>query len=148
MTTRAYNSVKNDPTIVSFGVLLEPYALDKSLKQYSFYVDPAKDNKDVYVHPYEFGDCDSYDWYKWVKQLKETFSDPYPNSNGNMIISYMKAIEYKDEFKGIAAVDINASYFNNIVLDNNKYSSMFTTAINQNEVVVFHTKNDKLIKKI
>ena len=147
MTTRAYNSVKYDPTVVSFGVLLEPYALDKSIKQYSFYVDPTEGNKDISLHPFEFAGCDSYDWYKWVKELKATFSDPYPNSNGDMIISYMKAIEYNNEFKGIAAVDINASYFNNIAVDNKKYSSMFTTAINQNQVVVFHTKNSKHIKK-
>ena len=147
LAQRALNTVRNDSKVVSFGLLLEPYALDKDLKNYSFYVDSTKDNKDIYIHPFEFEGVDSSEWYSWVKDLKATFSDPYPNSNGDMIISYMRGIEYNGEFKGIVAVDISASFFDDIAKTSKRYSSMYSLGYNQNMNVVYHTQNSKLIKK-
>lgn len=98
--------------------------------EFAFYVDLTKDGKNVYLHKYGEGvskDCAAYaksDWYGWAKELKATFSDSYPNSNGDMIISYMRALEYEGEFKGIVAVDISVAFFEEIVTKNNKYDSM------------------------
>ena len=137
----------NNPAVASVGVLLEPYAMDESLENYSFYVYPetGADGKIEPSFPYsEYG---NEAWYGWVKKYKSTFSDPYDYGTGNYVISFMRAIEYNGKFMGIVAVDINISYFGEIILNDNKYKTMFNSIYNQNNVCVYNGRGNKYIKK-
>ena len=58
----------------------------------------------------------------------------------------MRAIKHKDQFKGIVAVDLNASYIDQAVKTSNAYSSMFNTLFNHNNVISY-TQNKKNMKK-
>lgn len=147
ITELSRNEVNNNPAVASIGVLLEPYALDDSLQDFSFYVFPSN-NSDEKIEPYmEYSGYGNEEWYGWVKKLKSTFSDPYDYGTGNFVISFMQAIEYNGEFKGIVAVDINASYFDEIIENDNKYNSMYSAVYNHNNVCVYNGKGNNYIKK-
>ena len=147
ITESIRNTVMNDERVASRGLLFEPFAFAKQIKEYTIYTYKGigiEDQLAPYHVPYEkYG---SLEWYSWVNKLEKTFSDPYDLGTGNFVVSYMRAIKHKDQFKGLVAVDLNASYIDQTVKTSNAYSSMFNTLFNHNNVISY-TQNKKNMKK-
>ena len=102
--------------------------------------------------------------YRWIESAIKQELDKYRNvvrfpknkneldegsqqKTGNYVISFMRAIEYNGKFMGIVAVDINISYFGEIILNDNKYKTMYNSIYNQNNVCVYNGRGNNYIKK-
>lgn len=140
------NTVINDERVSSMGLLFEPYGFIQNINDYSIYTykGVGKNDKPMPYEPYTtYG---SLEWYGWVNKLEKTFSDPYDYGTGNYVISFMRAVKYNNQFKGLVAVDLNASYIDEAVKTSSSYSTMFNTLFNHNNKIAY-TKNKKNINK-
>lgn len=141
MIETVQQSIAVNEDIVGMGVYFEPYAFDKNIKDYAFYLS----EKNIGSTPEPFGNYDYYssmEYYSVTKQSKSTYiTKPYEDV-GYTMVTYCSPIILNGNVQAIVTADINVTNFNNVVLDNsNNYSSMYTTIISQDGTIIFDTED-------
>lgn len=118
--------------IIGVGAMFEPYAYDKSIRSFAFYVG-SEIGKNDKIEP--FGEYEEYsqkEYYKKAVEQKEPiFTDAY-EYNGQMIISCAIPIIFENQVQGIIMANIETDSFANFIINDSKYPSMYTTIYNSN----------------
>lgn len=132
------NTVHTNENIEGGGIFLEPYVFSSELKSYSFYISEENVNESVQ----QYADYETYSqgiYYADVKKSKsQLFTEP-ALYNGVAKVTYSLPILYNDKFIGVVAFDINVSDFRNIVSNDTRYPSMYTTISNENRNIIYDT---------
>lgn len=130
----------NNDDIIGMGVLFEPYAFDKNIKDYAFYVLGAESEKDI--EPYgKYEEYSKGEFYtKAAKSLESEFTNPYEDK-GVTMVTYSVPIVFDGELKGIVTADINVTNFSKVFTPNEKYPSRYVTILNDSNVVVYDSES-------
>lgn len=132
------NTVLTNDTIESGGIFFEPYAFSNELESYSFYISEETVNEPIQ----QYADYSTYSqniYYKDVKESKkQMFTEPGVY-DGIAKVTYSLPIIYNNKFIGVITFDINASDFSNIVSNDSRYPSMYTTISNENRNIIYDT---------
>lgn len=136
LTETLRNLSINNSDIYAAGVMFEPYAFDKNIENYAFYVEETLGDSPIEA----YGDYDEYaseTYYQEARELKKGFfSQPY-SYNGIMMVTYTAPILFEDEFKGIVMADINVDYFSRTATQNAQYPSMYTTIYDETGMIIY-----------
>lgn len=129
-------NAKTNPDIVGMSVLFEPYAFDKNIKDYAFYVQGK--NSEAVLEPYEVYDVYSKEEYykKAATSMKPQFTEPYEDL-GITMVTYSVPIIYKNELKGVITADINVTNFSKVFSPDKTYPSKYITILNENNNVIY-----------
>lgn len=126
--------VGSSSDIIGGGILFEPYAYDKAIKDYSVYVSD-KGNSVTSVGEYE-----SYKNEEYYAKAKETrqpyFTAPY-RYEGTMMVSAAFPIIYDNTMQGIVAVDIGIDNFSRIAIKDERYKTLYTAVFMTDGTIVF-----------
>lgn len=133
------NTVKNNTDIVGIGTFFEPYAFDKSIKDYTIYIgtqDIESDNVQSY------GTYETYaqeEYYAVARDSQEVFvTSPYEDQ-GVLMVTISYPIVFDGKVQGVIAVDIGVDNFSRVDIKNDKYPSMYTTIYDQKTIIVYDT---------
>lgn len=134
----------NNADIVGMGVLFEPYAFDKNIKDYSFYVLGAESEKEI--EPYNTHDNYSKEEYyaKAATSMVPEFTEPYVEQ-GITMVTYSVPIIYKQQLKGIVTADINVENFSKVFQASNIYPTKFVTILNENNIIIYDSESSENI---
>lgn len=132
------NTVRINENIEGGGIFFEPNVFSDKITDYAFYISEQNMNEPVQ----HYGDYSTYSqdaYYKDVKELEDhIFTEPAVY-DGIAKVTYSLPIKYNDKFIGVVAFDINVSDFKNIVSNDTRYPSMYTTISNENRNILYDT---------
>ncbi len=134
------SSIINYPTITGVGVMFEPYEFDSKIKSYSLYI------KQGYLEakPGTYGDYEKYSIQPYFTEahtnLKPVFTDPQ-DYNGVTFISATYPIVIEGDFKGVIVVDIDITNFEQLKIQNDNFSSMYTTIYNPHGLIIYDSES-------
>lgn len=134
-------TVNSNDGIVGMGVLFEPYAFDKNIEDYSFYI--ASGNSESDIEPYDTYENYSKEEYysKAANSLKPEFTKPY-DDQGIKMVTYSTPIVFKNELKAIITADINVTNFSKVFEPNVNYPSKYITILNEDGVVIYDSEDE------
>lgn len=128
------SAVNGSDDIVGAGILFEPYAYDKAIKDYAFYITEGNDEIQ------SLGEYEAYKNEEYYAKAMETqqpyFTAPY-EYDGKMIISSAFPIMYEGNMQGVMAVDIEISDFDRISVKDERYSSLYTAIFMTDGTIVY-----------
>lgn len=132
-------TVDANEDVVGGGVLFEPYAYDKAIKDYTLYLTDGSSEVT------SLGDYENYKNEEYYAKAKETqepyFTAPYLY-DGTMMISAAFPILYQGQMQGIVAVDIGTSNFKRIAVKDDRYSSLYTAIYMPDGTFVFDSRDE------
>lgn len=133
-------TAKNNPDIVGMTAMFEPYAFDKNIKDYAFYVLGTESEKEI--EPYgAYEDYSSQEYYsKAAASLQPEFTKPYED-NGIMMVTYSVPIVYENKLMGIISADINVTNFSKVYRENKTYPSKYVTILDTDGAVVYDSES-------
>lgn len=132
---------KSNADIVGMGVLFEPYAFDKNIKDYAFYVLGSESDKEI--EPFGvYEDYSSQEYYHKPKEaMAPQFTEPYDDQGAKMV-TYCVPIIYDNVFKGVVTADINITNFGKVFTENKNYPSKYITILNENNMVIYDSEDE------
>lgn len=130
------SAVNGSEDVVGGGVLFEPNAYDRAVRDYTLYVSKGSDEIT------SLGAYESYKNEEYYAKAKETgeayFTAPY-EYEGTVMISAAFPIVYQDQMQGIVAIDIGVDNFERIAVKNDQYSSLYTAIFTTDGTIVYDT---------
>lgn len=136
----------NNDEVSGVGLLFEPYAYDKNIESYAFYVSNKLGSGEVEPYGSDYETYSKEIFYQEALEAKAPIiTEPY-EAEDTTIISYVKPILYKNEVQGVILVDIEVSVFDQIAKNSDaSYTSMYYTVFNENKTFVYDSEDpDKI----
>lgn len=141
----SWSIVSNSENIMGMGANFEPYKLDSNLRSYAFYIN--EDNAVSQTAPSlgEYEDYCNEVYYQHAKaDLLPYFTEPYEFEGIKRVIcSY--PIVYQNEFLGTITANIKLDRFGEFVKANDDYSSMYSSILTQDGIIVYDTQSEDYI---
>lgn len=132
-------TVEGSNNIIGAGVLFEPYAYDKAIKDYTLYATAGS------TEITSLGEYENYKNAEYYKQAVETqkayFTAPY-DYNGVLMVSSAFPIIYEGTMQGIVTVDIGVDNFNEIAAKDERYNSLYTAVFMTDGTIVFDSSDE------
>lgn len=137
-------TASDNADIIGMSVLFEPYAFDKNIKDYSFYV--LGENSEDEIKPYaKYDEYSKEEYYsKAAKSLEPEFTDPYEDQ-GIIMVTYSVPIVYNGKLQAIITADINVTNFSKVFSPDENYKTKYVTVLNDNNIVVYDSESDESI---
>lgn len=134
-------TASSNADIIGMTVMFEPYAFDKNIKDYSFYVLGTESEKDI--EPFAlYEEYSKQEYYsKAAASLTPEFTEPYEDQ-GIMMVTYCVPIVYNNELKGVVTADINVTNFSKVFSEDKNYPTKYITVMNENENVVYDSESE------
>lgn len=136
----ARNTAANNDDIAGVGVMFEPYAFQKDMKDFAFYVEAGKADEDV--EP--FGTYETYSsevYYQEAASLKQAIvTDPF-DYNGIKMVTYAVPIIHNGVLEGVVMADINVSNFAKVNSTSENYPSMYATIYDNNQNIIYDSED-------
>lgn len=136
----AWSTVRNNPDIVGVGAFFEPYAYDKSIRDYTIYVgvnDATNKTAQSYGAYEEFSKNDYYSVAATTK--KDYFSNPYVDQGVTMVTASFPIL-LNGQTQGVIVVDINVDNFSKVKATDEKYPTMYTNIYTEDSTIVFDSE--------
>lgn len=140
ITETIRQTAKNNVDIVGMGALFEPYAFDKNIEDYAFYVLGEESEKDI--EPFGlYKDYSAQEYYsKAAASLQPEFTAPY-DENGIKMVTYCVPVIYDNKLMGVVTADINVTNFSKVFKENKTYPSKYITVLNDSGIVVYDSES-------
>ena len=134
--------VSTTPGITGLGTLFEPNAFIPGAGNYAPYLSKKNaEQKTVVNYPYEFYKEKAY--YLDAKEGKDYITDIYEDTEqGISVLSIISPIMYKNEFKGVSIVDINAEALIDIQKKDAEFPTMFSEIISKDDIIHSRTEEN------
>ncbi|OON96982.1 MAG: hypothetical protein ATN36_04440 [Epulopiscium sp. Nele67-Bin005] len=118
-------AILDNPHIGAVGVLFDPYKFDPTQEIFSFWVTPNKANQQSMIPLTEYSQYSTADFYTSVKQTKSpVITTPLLNAD-NVYTSFIAyPIVYQNEFQGVICIELLATNFDYIAVENPLYPSL------------------------
>ncbi|ONI46463.1 hypothetical protein AN640_03450 [Candidatus Epulonipiscium fishelsonii] len=134
----AWSALKNNLSIAGFGVFFEPYAFDPLNKVYGIeaYDENAKNRTVIPVTDYN--NYAQKEYYSVPKETKEMYiTSPAMQDDGSIRFFISYPIIQNNGFKGVVGIEFLLSSFEYTDLEDEKYSTLFTSILNEDFNVVY-----------
>lgn len=139
--------IKNNELFQGMGIYFEPYAFDKNIEKYSFYMYRNNDEKSSKNH-IEVESEDDYFHEKWYSEAVQTgktvVTEPYKEEGLNLV-SAVNPLMYNGKAVGVVLIDICTDEFKNVNDSNQDYKTMFSAIINNHEQFLFNSRDESLV---
>jgi methyl-accepting chemotaxis protein len=137
----AWSAVGNSDELVGLGVLFESGAFDKSVRDYTLYVN-SQDAVSNTVQSYgEYSNYGNEDYYKLAASTKHlVFTDPYFDQGVTMVTAACP-IMYEGQVMGVIVSDIDVGKFSKIKTVDPQYKTMFANISSDNETIIYDSRN-------
>ena len=145
-----YASLSNNESYVGIGVFLEPNAFYQGIENYAPYMSRTDaEKRKLMVYPYSmYSQKDYYLKAKENKGLNLTNAYEDESADGGWVVSVIKPIIYKDEFKGIVIVDMDMTSFEIIEQKDERFQSLYSNVFDTNGHIMFSMNEEAKGKQL
>lgn len=133
------STVKDNDFIKGIGVYFEPFAFDKSIEHYNFYIRAS--NLDEYEILNSYESYSNQIYYQTAKDTKKPYFTPPYESQGTTIISAAYPIVSDGVVQGVISVDIDTTRFADCLNINTQYPSMYSTIYTEDGTTVYDSQD-------
>ncbi len=135
------DAIKANPDIAGAGVYFEPYKFSEFVDGYAVYITDDDTIETVAPEFYNFSEYGSEEYYTIAKDHQELVFTKTYEYEGIDIITASAPIIHKGEIMGVICVDIDVSTFSNMIKQNDRYPSMYTTLYNEEKTIIYDTED-------
>lgn len=95
----------------------------------------------------DYSDYSQEDFYKLTMSNKSlTVTEPYYDKNTNVfMITVLNPVTFNGAILGVVSADISVESFDKVAMDNQEYSSIYSTIVNENDTLIYHSINPEKI---
>ncbi len=137
------DTVQNNRMFQGMGVYFEPYAFDKNIEKYAFYL-YRKDDASEELAVATAEDYFDEKWYsEAIETGKQVVAEPY-QEDGINLVSIVTPLMYNGKAVGVVLVDICTDEFKNVKASNKDYTSMFSAITNDHEQYLYNSRDESL----
>lgn len=133
------SAVDGSGDIVGAGILYEPYAHDKAIRDYSAYIADGSEEVTTLGKYEEYKEKEYY--AKAAESKLPYFTAPY-EYNGIAMVTAAFPFMRNDEVQGVVAVDISIENFNRIAVKDERFSSLYTAIYMPDGTIVFDSSDE------
>ncbi|MGP1569729.1 MAG: methyl-accepting chemotaxis protein [Eubacteriales bacterium] len=140
-------TIKNNSMVEGVGIFFEPYAADLNVEKYGFYVckkaGSETDTEAIYPDI-----AWTREYYKQtVESGKKFVSSPYSDYLGHNVVTITNPIIVNGKAVGIMMSDLRIDELANIDFEHGNNKTFLVALVNQNDEIMFHSKDKEAIGK-
>lgn len=145
MIKESWAIIENSENIMGMGANFEPYKYDSNTRSYAYYINEENVAREEAPFLGEYEEYCNEIYYQNAKEtLQPYFTEPYEFEGIKRVICSFPII-YQNEFQGTITANILLDRFKDFVKVNENYSTMYSSILTQDGILVYDTQSEEYI---